>query len=254
MLQDVVKAEALDPAHGALQLRGRARARPAADRRRRFRSSPRPTMRAGRSTRPRSSRRSARDPTSSTQLAQGTQHRLTAAIPTIGRRTCRSIAGAGTSTRSATNISATAPRRWKRSRPAPTIFREEFTSKVWATEYDFPAIRAGKIKKEVLPDETPVRNARLLPQHEARQSQRPARAAGARSCLRFRVDQPQRLLRALQPHHELLREFADEGFGRAAGGRARVAEQPRRARLRGGASARPMFRRSATAQVRTASF
>ncbi|HET7211223.1 MAG TPA: extracellular solute-binding protein, partial [Methyloceanibacter sp.] len=34
-------------------------------------------------------------------------------------------------------------------------FREEFTSKVWATEYDFPAIRAEKIKKEVLPDETP---------------------------------------------------------------------------------------------------
>jgi microcin C transport system substrate-binding protein len=34
-------------------------------------------------------------------------------------------------------------------------FREEFTSKVWATEYDFPAIRAGKIKKEVLPDDTP---------------------------------------------------------------------------------------------------
>ena len=34
-------------------------------------------------------------------------------------------------------------------------FREEFTSKVWATEYEFPAIRAGKVKKEVLPDETP---------------------------------------------------------------------------------------------------
>ena len=34
-------------------------------------------------------------------------------------------------------------------------FREEFTSKVWATEYDFPAIRAGKVIKEVLPDETP---------------------------------------------------------------------------------------------------
>ena len=34
-------------------------------------------------------------------------------------------------------------------------FREEFTSKVWATEYDFPAIRARKVKKEVLPDETP---------------------------------------------------------------------------------------------------
>lgn len=34
-------------------------------------------------------------------------------------------------------------------------FREEFTSKVWATEYDFPAIRAGRVKKEALPDETP---------------------------------------------------------------------------------------------------
>ena len=34
-------------------------------------------------------------------------------------------------------------------------FREEFTAKVWATEYDFPAIRAGKVKKEVLADETP---------------------------------------------------------------------------------------------------
>jgi microcin C transport system substrate-binding protein len=34
-------------------------------------------------------------------------------------------------------------------------FREEFTSKVWATEYDFPAIRDGRVNKEVLPDETP---------------------------------------------------------------------------------------------------
>ncbi len=34
-------------------------------------------------------------------------------------------------------------------------FREEFTAKVWATEYDFPAIRDGRVKKEVLPDETP---------------------------------------------------------------------------------------------------
>jgi microcin C transport system substrate-binding protein len=34
-------------------------------------------------------------------------------------------------------------------------FREEFTSKVWATEYNFPAVRSGKVIKEVLPDETP---------------------------------------------------------------------------------------------------
>jgi len=33
--------------------------------------------------------------------------------------------------------------------------REEFTSKVWATEYDFPAIRDGRVKKEKLPDVAP---------------------------------------------------------------------------------------------------
>jgi microcin C transport system substrate-binding protein len=33
--------------------------------------------------------------------------------------------------------------------------REEFTAKVWATEYDFPASRDGRVKMEVLPDETP---------------------------------------------------------------------------------------------------
>jgi microcin C transport system substrate-binding protein len=35
------------------------------------------------------------------------------------------------------------------------LFREEFTSRIWATRYDFPAIRDGRVKKEVLPDQTP---------------------------------------------------------------------------------------------------
>lgn len=34
-------------------------------------------------------------------------------------------------------------------------FREEFTSRVWATRYDFPAIRDGRVKRETIPDETP---------------------------------------------------------------------------------------------------
>jgi microcin C transport system substrate-binding protein len=33
--------------------------------------------------------------------------------------------------------------------------REEFTSKVWATEYNFPAVRDGRVKKDTLPDMTP---------------------------------------------------------------------------------------------------
>ncbi len=35
------------------------------------------------------------------------------------------------------------------------LFREEFTSRVWATRYDFPAIRDGRVKKEIIPDDTP---------------------------------------------------------------------------------------------------
>jgi microcin C transport system substrate-binding protein len=35
------------------------------------------------------------------------------------------------------------------------LFREEFTARIWATRYDFPAIKDGRVKKDVLPDETP---------------------------------------------------------------------------------------------------
>lgn len=34
-------------------------------------------------------------------------------------------------------------------------FHEEFTSRIWATGYDFPAVRDGRVKKEVLPDNFP---------------------------------------------------------------------------------------------------
>jgi microcin C transport system substrate-binding protein len=35
------------------------------------------------------------------------------------------------------------------------LFREEFTSRIWATRYDFPAIRDGRVKRDVLKDDTP---------------------------------------------------------------------------------------------------
>ena len=28
------------------------------------------------------------------------------------------------------------------------LFREEFTSRIWATRYDFPAIKDGRVKRE----------------------------------------------------------------------------------------------------------
>ena len=35
------------------------------------------------------------------------------------------------------------------------LFREEFTSRTWATRYDFPAIREGYVKRDIIPDDTP---------------------------------------------------------------------------------------------------
>jgi microcin C transport system substrate-binding protein len=35
------------------------------------------------------------------------------------------------------------------------LYREEFTARVWATRYDFPAVRDGRVKREQVPDETP---------------------------------------------------------------------------------------------------
>jgi microcin C transport system substrate-binding protein len=35
------------------------------------------------------------------------------------------------------------------------VFWEEFTARLWATRYDFPAFRDGRVKREVLPDERP---------------------------------------------------------------------------------------------------
>src|SRR5262245_55914747 len=35
------------------------------------------------------------------------------------------------------------------------LFREEFTSRTWATRYDVAAVRDGRIKRDVIPDDTP---------------------------------------------------------------------------------------------------
>lgn len=35
------------------------------------------------------------------------------------------------------------------------LFRQEFTSRAWATQYDFPAVHDGRVKRDVLPDNTP---------------------------------------------------------------------------------------------------
>lgn len=35
------------------------------------------------------------------------------------------------------------------------LYREEFTSRIWNTRYDFPAVQDGRVKREKMPDDTP---------------------------------------------------------------------------------------------------
>ena len=35
------------------------------------------------------------------------------------------------------------------------LYREEFTSRIWNTRYDFPAVKDGRVKQEMMPDDTP---------------------------------------------------------------------------------------------------
>ena len=35
------------------------------------------------------------------------------------------------------------------------LYREEFTARIWATRYDFPAIKDGRVRLETVPDQTP---------------------------------------------------------------------------------------------------
>lgn len=36
------------------------------------------------------------------------------------------------------------------------LYREEFTSRIWATRYDFPAVKDGRVRLETVPDESPA--------------------------------------------------------------------------------------------------
>ena len=51
------------------------------------------------------------------------------------------------------------------------LFREEFTSRIWATRYDFPAMRDGRVKRDVIPRRYAVGRARLVLQHATREVQ-----------------------------------------------------------------------------------
>ena len=250
-LRDVAKAEALDAAHRALHLQGRPDARSAPGGRRAADPVEGLLRQRASSSRPRSSRRSARAPTRSA-ISSPAHSSATSAAPTTGPRTCPSTAAASISTSCATNTIATARPRWRASRPAPTTCARSSPRVDWATGYDMPAVKEGRILLPHPARREPVRRAGLLPQHPAAEARRRARAQGARLRLRLRVDQQEHLLWPLQAHRELLRELRHEGH-RASRAPAELALlEPFRDKLPAEVFDEPYTRRSRTARARIA--
>ena len=103
------------------------------------------------------------------------------------------------------------------------LYREEFTARVWATRYDFPAVKDGRVKRETLPDDTPSGAQGWFINTRREQVQGSARARGADPCVRFRMDQQDHHVRRLCAHPFAVPEFGHDGERAAVAGRTQAA-------------------------------
>ena len=102
-------------------------------------------------------------------------------------------------------------------------YREEFTSRIWNNGYDFGAIKDGRVKQEVLPDETPsgMQGWWLNTRREKFRDPRVREAVGL--AFDFEWTNQNLMFGAYQAHRLVLREFGPEGGRQAVAGRAGAA-------------------------------
>ena len=98
------------------------------------------------------------------------------------------------------------------------MFREEFTSRVWATRYDFPAVKDGRVKKETIPDERPSGMQALDDQHPPRAIPGRARPRGFVLRVRFRMGEQEPDVRFLRADAIAVPELRHDGAGQAIAG------------------------------------
>ena len=167
-------------------------------------------------------RRSAAAPTRSGASSPAASSN-TSGSRTGGAPICRSRADRTISTSCATSSTATAMSPSRASPPRSYLFREEFTSRIWATRYDFPAVRDGRVKRDILPDDTPsgAQGWFINTRREKFKDRRRARGVDLR--LRLRMDQQDHHVRGLRAHSFRVPELADDGDRQAERGRARPA-------------------------------
>ena len=154
LLRDFAGADATDDATVVVRFAPQSRRATCRCSWRRCRSSRVPTIRAARSTRPRSKCRSAAGPTRSgasrpaaTSNSNGSR--------TGGAPIFRSRAGKNNFDFVRYEYYRDRDVAFEGFTGKSYLFREEFTSRIWATRYDFPAIRDGRVKRDVIRDQTP---------------------------------------------------------------------------------------------------
>ena len=117
-------------------------------------------------------------------------------------------------------------------------FREEFTSRVWATRYDFPAIKDGRVKRESIPDERPSGMQAWMINTRRPKFQDVRVRASPFLCVRFRMGEQEPDVRRLCADAVVLPELRHDGEGQAVARRAGAARA-----IQGQAAGR-CFRRS----------
>ena len=128
------------------------------------------------------------------------------AIPIIGAAICRSIAACGISTNCGSIFIATATPISRPSRPGSTTCAAKPIRPAGRPVTTFPPCATAAWSRKRSP--AACRNSfRLRLQHAPADFFRHPRAPGDRAVVRFRMDQPQFLLRSVPAQRELLRRF-----------------------------------------------
>ncbi len=98
-------------------------------------------------------------------------------------------------------------------------YRNENSSKNWATAYDFPAVKRGDVLKEDIAQQERPGHAGLRLQHPARQVQGQAGPPRLQLCLRLRVVERQPVLWPVQALGQLFQQFRTRRHRPARAGR-----------------------------------
>ena len=131
-------------------------------------------------------------------------------------------------------------------------FQEEFTSRTWATGYDFPSLREGRVKKETIANDAPapIQGWYFNTRREAFKDPRIREAIGL--AFDFEWTNANIMYGSYKRLDLVLREHRHEGRGQALARRTGAARAVSRARFRLRFSASPSCRRSRMDRARTA--